>query len=216
MARPSVPNLRETSMSDQVIKPVHPEDSMSQAPDINPETFLRLIQTIKYMTGIAERGRGYPCPDDVLPEKFLLEYVIELEGRKSAPTQEPVMIYHGGGPIDCGEHGYHNMEMLKLIPAGTKLYTTPPDATPTIAWTHQPPIDAEWINPVAEVLGPDSFKWLQPAPPIGAALFTHPRDAAAQIASAKAEQRESDAALVTSLTNDFRAKILADAIRGNK
>jgi hypothetical protein len=35
---------------------------------------------------------------------------------------EPVMIYHGGCTIDCGEHGHHNMEMLKLIPDGTKLY----------------------------------------------------------------------------------------------
>ena len=36
------------------------------------------------------------------------------------------MIYHGGCTIDCGDHGHHNIEMLKLIPAGTKLYTTPP------------------------------------------------------------------------------------------
>jgi hypothetical protein len=43
----------------------------------------------------------------------------ELDALKGA---EPVMIYHGGCTIDCGEHGHHNMEMLKLIPAGTKLY----------------------------------------------------------------------------------------------
>ena len=44
-----------------------------------------------------------------------------------APSKpsEPVMIYHGGCTIDCGEHGHHNMEMLKLIPAGTKLFTHP-------------------------------------------------------------------------------------------
>ncbi len=35
---------------------------------------------------------------------------------------ELVMIYHGGCTIDCGEHGHHNMEMLKLIPTGTKLF----------------------------------------------------------------------------------------------
>jgi len=47
---------------------------------------------------------------------------------EQAEKQEPVMIYHGGRTIDCGEHGHHNMEMLKMIPAGSKLYTTPPAA----------------------------------------------------------------------------------------
>lgn len=46
----------------------------------------------------------------------------------SAPqqeAQEPVMIYHGGCTIDCGEHGHHNVELLRMIPAGSKLYTAP-------------------------------------------------------------------------------------------
>lgn len=47
--------------------------------DLNPATMLRLIETIKYMVGIAERGRGCKCPDNVVPEKFLLDYVVELE-----------------------------------------------------------------------------------------------------------------------------------------
>ena len=42
--------------------------------------------------------------------------------------QEPVAIYHGGCTVDCGEHGHHNIEMLKLIPVGTKLYDKPPTA----------------------------------------------------------------------------------------
>jgi hypothetical protein len=33
------------------------------------------------------------------------------------------MIYHGRCIIDCGEHGHNDVEMLKMIPAGTKLYT---------------------------------------------------------------------------------------------
>ena len=37
--------------------------------DLNPATFLRLIDTIKYMVGIAERGRGYKCPDAVATKK---------------------------------------------------------------------------------------------------------------------------------------------------
>jgi hypothetical protein len=40
-------------------------------------------------------------------------------------AQEPVMIYHGGCTIDCGEHGHHNVELLRTIPAGSKLYTKP-------------------------------------------------------------------------------------------
>jgi len=38
---------------------------------------------------------------------------------------EPAMTYIGKGIIDCGEHGHHNMEMHKLIPAGTKLFKKP-------------------------------------------------------------------------------------------
>ena len=47
---------------------------------------------------------------------------------KPAPqqeAQEPVMIYHGDCTIDCGEHGHHNVELLRMIPAGSKLYTAP-------------------------------------------------------------------------------------------
>ena len=55
----------------------------------------------------------------------------ELRG---SPAQEPVMIYHGRCHIDCGEHGHHDMEMLKLIPAGTKLYTHPATSQKPVAW----------------------------------------------------------------------------------
>lgn len=40
-------------------------------------------------------------------------------------AQEPVMIYHGDCIIDCGEHGHHHVELLRMIPAGSKLYTAP-------------------------------------------------------------------------------------------
>lgn len=39
--------------------------------------------------------------------------------------QEPVAIYHGNGIIDCGDAGHHNIELLKMIPAGAKLYKDP-------------------------------------------------------------------------------------------
>ena len=35
---------------------------------------------------------------------------------------EPVAIYHGRCVIDCGEHGHLDMQLLKLIPAGSNLY----------------------------------------------------------------------------------------------
>lgn len=41
--------------------------------------------------------------------------------------QEPVAIYHGNGIIDCGDAGHHNIELLKMIPAGAKLYKDPSD-----------------------------------------------------------------------------------------
>ena len=47
-----------------------------------------------------------------------------------AGEAEPVGIYHGRCIIDCGEHGHHDIEMLKLIPAGSKLYTTPQQSQP--------------------------------------------------------------------------------------
>ena len=43
----------------------------------------------------------------------------------SVVQQEPVMIYHGDCTIDCGEHGHHHVELLKMIPAGSHLYTHP-------------------------------------------------------------------------------------------
>ena len=52
--------------------------------------------------------------------------------------QEPVMIYHGRCTIDCGEHGHHNVEMLKLIPAGSYLYTSP------VAPAAQEPVGARY------------------------------------------------------------------------
>jgi len=43
------------------------------------ENILKLIATVKYMTGIGERGLGRTIKDDELPEKFLLAYVRSLE-----------------------------------------------------------------------------------------------------------------------------------------
>lgn len=37
----------------------------------------------------------------------------------------PDMLYHGKCIVDCGEYGHVDVELLKLIPAGTKLYRLP-------------------------------------------------------------------------------------------
>jgi len=64
----------------------------------------------------------------------LTEYQRELIAKAAAELRrlaaleqaaEPVMIYHGRCTIDCGEHGHQDVEMLKMIPAGSKLYTHP-------------------------------------------------------------------------------------------
>lgn len=48
-------------------------------PDIDAATMLRLIKTIKYLVGIAERGEGRKIADDETPEQFVLGYVKRLE-----------------------------------------------------------------------------------------------------------------------------------------
>ena len=76
-------------------------------------------------------------------------YVPEpLFTRPASKPSEPVMIYHGGCTIDCGEHGHHNMEMLKLIPAGTKLFTHPaskPEPSEPVYWQWRRK-DKPWAN----------------------------------------------------------------------
>ncbi|WP_243021723.1 DUF4406 domain-containing protein [Simplicispira sedimenti] len=49
----------------------------------------------------------------------------DLPAAPQQEAQEPVMIYHGDCTIDCGEHGHHHVELLRMIPAGSKLYTAP-------------------------------------------------------------------------------------------
>jgi hypothetical protein len=46
----------------------------------------RLLKTVKYLAGIAERGTGRPMPDDVTVERFVLEYVQALENRAAQAT----------------------------------------------------------------------------------------------------------------------------------
>ena len=48
-------------------------------PDVDAATMLRLIKTIKYLVGIAERGEGRKIADDETPEQFVLGYVKRLE-----------------------------------------------------------------------------------------------------------------------------------------
>lgn len=47
------------------------------------------------------------------------------DAERASEGQEPVAIYHGNGIIDCGDAGHHNIELLKMIPAGAKLYKDP-------------------------------------------------------------------------------------------
>lgn len=46
------------------------------------EEIIVLCETIGYMVGIAERGTGSKCPDDMRPEVFLLNYVRCLEAHQ--------------------------------------------------------------------------------------------------------------------------------------
>ena len=58
-----------------------------QTPEGEPSTVLRLIDTIKYLVGIAERGEGRKARDDELPEQFVLGYVKRLEAALAEPSE---------------------------------------------------------------------------------------------------------------------------------
>lgn len=53
--------------------------SRTYEPDVDAATMLRLIKTIKYFVGIAERGEGRKIADKETPEQFVLGYIKRLE-----------------------------------------------------------------------------------------------------------------------------------------
>jgi len=53
---------------------------------------LRLVETVKYLRGIAERGTGNECPPDETVEQFVLGYVKQLEAR--CAELEGIAEYH--------------------------------------------------------------------------------------------------------------------------
>lgn len=61
-----------------------------------------------------------------------------LPSFKKAAHQEPVMVYNGRCTIDCGDGGHHDVTLLKLIPKGTKLFTSPP--------AHQEPVSLQSVH----------------------------------------------------------------------
>lgn len=64
-------------------------------------TIVRLIDTIKYMVNIAERGTGKKCSDDETPERFLLAYVKHLENEVHR--------------LDAGWHSANGMALDKSL-----------------------------------------------------------------------------------------------------
>jgi len=67
--------------------------------DVDAASMLRLIETIRYMTGIAERGEGRKCRDDEKPEQFLLNYVKRLEAQPAQALEDL-----SGVRACCGEY----------------------------------------------------------------------------------------------------------------
>lgn len=58
------------------------ESALAKVRDENQryaKDLLRLVADLKYIGGIAERGRGYPLIDDEAPKLAILEYVKNLE-----------------------------------------------------------------------------------------------------------------------------------------
>ena len=59
-------------------------DSVSQQITESDKDTLRLLETIKYLQGIAVRGSGTDMPNDQTVEQFVLGYVMSLEQQLSA------------------------------------------------------------------------------------------------------------------------------------
>lgn len=89
---------------------------------------LRLIKTIKYLRGIAERGLDREMRDDETLEQFVLGYVKQLE---TQPQQEPVKV----GRITDNIKGMVLRQEVMLytddyLPIGTAIYTSQPQRRP--------------------------------------------------------------------------------------
>lgn len=71
-----------------------------------------------------------PLPKDMLHTilKLCDEYATAAVELDRAQRGEPVAIYNGRCVIDCGDNGHHDIEVLKMIPCGAKLYTAPQPA----------------------------------------------------------------------------------------
>lgn len=59
-------------------------------------------------------------------ERRLFDRMLAKWGAPAPASGEAVAIYRGRCVVDCGEHGHHDIELLKMIPAGSNLYTAPP------------------------------------------------------------------------------------------
>lgn len=113
-----------------------------------------------------------PCaPDDGTPQLFTSEGLrqraeaveaagwdtLSLPQTREATQGEPAAIYRGNGILDCGDAGHHNIELLKLIPANTPLYTSPSPAAPA----EETGVARELIERLSDIsnaddLGPDT------------------------------------------------------------
>jgi hypothetical protein len=72
-----------------------------------------------------EPTRWAQCPETETPCSKCPTLGVQCEAAQAEPVarDEPVAVYHGRCTIDCGEHGHHDLELLKMIPKGSKLYT---------------------------------------------------------------------------------------------
>ena len=89
-------------------------------PEGEPSTVLRLIDTIKYLVGIAERGEGRKARDDELPEQFVLGYVKRLEAALAEPSEAVAEV--------AGDYNTKHIIFLPVgiaLEVGDKLFTHP-------------------------------------------------------------------------------------------
>lgn len=139
-----------------------------KSPTVEPtaEPVARALETIRE----AMRYAGELLPADEATETHLWRVagaLRVLEASPPAPTVEPVAIYHGRCRLDCGDGGHLDVELLKLIPKGTKLYTMPGDSlapeVPLYSTTVSPPAPQGWVSVPVE---PTEAMWTAGRDPV--------------------------------------------------
>lgn len=98
-------------------------DEKRRADQMTEQHRMQAAMNAEARAKLASIGAGYTAAD--MATAAAQGFRDGVASAAASAGSEPVAIYHGRCVIDCGAHGHLDMELLKMIPAGTKLYTRP-------------------------------------------------------------------------------------------